>query len=95
MVSGAGGLYRSELGGRAVLSCCHHHSSSALANFNFAATPVHVPQVRDLAAGGFLASIRNIMAVDGTRQQQCSQKPLRIRASIGYTVQHERRWSAH
>ena len=66
-----------------------------LADFNFVATPVHEPQVHDLAAGGSLASKRNIVLVGGTRQQQFSQKPLRIRPSIGYTVQHQRRRSAH
>ena len=67
-----GALLRAEIADKTARSIKYQMASArlpaarGLAEFDFAASPVNEPLIRDLAMGGFLEAKRNIILVGGT-----------------------------
>ena len=71
-----GALLRAEIADKTARSIKYQMASARLpaakelAEFDFAASPVNEPLIRDLAMGGFLEAKRNIVLVGGTGYRQ-------------------------
>ena len=74
-----GALLKAEIADKKARSIRYQMSSAKLptakelADFDFAASPVNEPLIRELATGGFLEGQRNIVLVGGSCARRCAR----------------------